>query len=297
MTAPVSTPTRRSRGVVSLLRGITATWTGKLGLALVLLVLAAVLFAPLLAPYDPAEQDIAARLQGPSAEHLLGTDALGRDLLSRAIFGARIALSVAVPAGIIALVIGLLLGVLAGYLGGWVDRVLVVVMDSMQAFPAVILALTLLTLLGPSQRNVTLVIAITFAPAYARMARASVFVVREEAYIEAEQSLGAGRLRILARHVIPNIIAPLFILVAINIPVAVTIDSGLSFLGLGVPPPDPSWGVMLNEGFDRVRESPWPLVVPALALVVATLGFTLLGETLRDHLDPRLSGTRGFSRA
>lgn len=297
MSATVS-PTRRSaRGIVGLARGVTATWTGKLAVALVLLVLAAVVFAPLLAPHDPATQDIASRLQGPSAQHLLGTDALGRDLLSRAIYGARIELSVAFPAGIIALVLGLLLGVLAGYLGGRIDRLLVVVMDSMQAFPAVILALTLLTLLGPSQRNVTLVIAISFAPAYARMARASVFVVREQSYIEAEQSLGAGRVRILVRHVVPNIIAPLLILVAINIPVAVTVAAGLSFLGLGVPPPAPSWGVMLNEGFERVRDSPWPLAVPALALVIATLGFTLLGETLRDHLDPRLSGTRGFSRA
>jgi len=297
MTTTTRTRGRRTRGLLSLARGMTATWTGTLAAVLVLLVLAAVVLAPVLAPYDPAAQDIDARLQGPSASHLLGTDALGRDLLSRAIFGARIALAVAIPAGVIALVIGLVLGVLAGYLGGRIDRLLLVVMDSMQAFPAVILALALLSLLGASQRNLTLVIAVTFAPAYARMARASVFVVREQPYIEAEQSLGAGRLRILVRHVVPNIIAPLFILVAINIPVAVTIAAGLSFLGLGVPPPAPDWGVMLNEGFDRVRESPWPLAVPALALVIATLGFTLLGETLRDHLDPRLSGTRGFSRA
>lgn len=281
---------------IGLARGVTTTWTGTLALGLVVVVLLAVAFAPLLAPYDPASQDIAVRLQGPSAEHLLGTDSLGRDLLSRAIYGARIALSVAIPAGIIGLVIGLVLGVLAGYLGGRTDRVLVVLMDSMQAFPAVILALALLTLLGPSQRNVTLVIAITFAPAYARMARASVFVVREQSYIEAERSLGASNIRILVRHIVPNIIAPLFILMAINVPVAVTIASGLSFLGLGVPPPEPSWGVMLSEGFDRVREAPWPLIVPALALVITTLGFTLLGEQLRDHLDPRLSGTRGVSR-
>lgn len=281
---------------IGLARGVTTTWTGTLALGLVVVVLLAVAFAPLLAPYDPASQDIAVRLQGPSAEHLLGTDSLGRDLLSRAIYGARIALSVAIPAGIIGLVIGLVLGVLAGYLGGRTDRVLVVLMDSMQAFPAVILALALLTLLGPSQRNVTLVIAITFAPAYARMARASVFVVREQSYIEAERSLGASNIRILVRHIVPNIIAPLFILMAINVPVAVTIASGLSFLGLGVPPPEPSWGVMLSEGFDRVREAPWPLIVPALALVTTTLGFTLLGEQLRDHLDPRLSGTRGVSR-
>lgn len=296
MSAVAPARPRRSRVLAWMSSGVASTWIGTFSLFLVAMVLVAVIFAPQLAPYDPAAQDIAARLQGPSAEHLLGTDTLGRDLLSRAIFGARIALSVAIPAGAIALVIGLTLGVLAGYLGGRTDRVLVVLMDSMQAFPAVILALALLTLLGASQRNVTLVIAITFAPAYARMARASVFVVREQSYIEAERSLGANNPRILIRHVVPNIIAPLFILMAINIPVAVTIASGLSFLGMGVPPPEPSWGVMLSEGFDRVRDTPWPLVVPALALVIATLGFTLLGETLRDQLDPRLSGTRGFSR-
>lgn len=275
--------------------GILSTWQGYFALALVLLVVVAVVFADWLAPYDPAAQDISARLQGPSAEHLLGTDALGRDLLSRAIFGARIALSVAIPAGALGLVVGLTFGAVAGYFGGRVDRVLVVLMDSAQAFPSVILALALLTLLGPSQRNVTLVIAFTFAPAYARMARASVFVVREQPYIEAERSLGASNFRILTRHVIPNIIAPLLILMAINIPVAVTVDSGLAFLGMGVPPPEPSWGVMLSDGFDRVRETPWPLLVPASALVIATLGFTLLGEILRDQLDPRLSGARGGS--
>lgn len=281
------------RASLDVTRGVAASWTGVLSLVLVGLVLLAVAFAPLLAPYDPLAQDIAARLQGPSGEHLLGTDSLGRDLLSRAIFGARIEMSVAIPAGLIALVLGLTIGVVAGYVGGRTDRVLVVLMDSMQAFPAVIFALALLSLLGPSQRNVVLVIAIGFTPAYARMARASVFVVREQPYIEAERSLAAGNLRILGVHVVPNVIAPLFILMAINVPVAVTIASGLSFLGLGVPPPEPSWGVMLADAFDHVWDSPWPLLVPALALVLTTLGFTLLGESLRDHLDPRLSGVRG----
>ncbi|MGH3097590.1 MAG: ABC transporter permease [Streptosporangiales bacterium] len=296
MSALVQSVRRGGHVSADVTRGVAASWAGVLAMVLVAAVLLAVAFAPQLAPYDPMQQDIAARLQGPSSEHWLGTDTLGRDLLSRAIFGARIAMSVAIPAGIIALAIGLTIGVVAGYLGGRTDRVLVVLMDSMQAFPAVILALALLTLLGPSQRNVTLVVAITFAPAYARMARASVFVVREQPYIEAERSLAAGNLRILIRHVVPNIIAPLFILMAINVPVAVTIASGLSFLGLGVPPPEPSWGVMLSEGFDRVRDTPWALLVPALALVVTTLGFTLLGESLRDYLDPRLAGARGGPR-
>lgn len=297
MTAVVE-PTRRAIGAtLATLRDIGGRKTGLLSLLLVGALLLVVVLAPVIAPYHPAAQDIAARLEGPSSEHWLGTDHLGRDLLSRAIFGARIALSVAVPAGALALLVGLLIGVLAGYLGGRTDSVLVVLMDSMQAFPAVILALALLSLLGPSLQNTILVIAVTFAPAYARMARASVFVVREEPYIEAERSLGASNLRILGVHVLPNIIAPLFILMAINVPVAVTIEAGLSFLGLGVPPPDPSWGVMLSDGFRRVRETPWPVLVPGLALVLTTLGFTLLGEALRDRLDPRLSGvSKGMGR-
>jgi peptide/nickel transport system permease protein len=281
---------RAAAGALDTVRDIAGRKTGLLSLVLVAGLLVVVVLAPVLAPHDPAAQDIAARLEGPSWEYWLGTDHLGRDLLSRAIFGTRIALSVAIPAGILALLIGLLIGVVAGYRGGRTDSFLVVVMDSMQAFPAVILALGLLSLLGPSLRNTILVVAVTFAPAYARMARASVFVVREEPYIEAERSLGASNRRILAVHVLPNIIAPLFILMAINIPVAVSIEAGLSFLGLGVPPPEPSWGVMLADGFRRVRETPWPVLVPGMALILTTLGFTLLGEALRDRLDPRLSG-------
>jgi peptide/nickel transport system permease protein len=289
--AKAPSPVRRlAGGLVRLVRDIASSRAGLLALVLVAGLLVVAALAPVLAPYSPSAQDIPARLQGPSAQHWAGTDELGRDLLSRAMFGTRIALYVALPAGLLALVFGLLIGTLAGYLGGRTDRVLVVLMDSMQAFPAVILALALLALLGPSLRNEIVVIAITFAPAYARMARASVFVVREEPYIEAERSLGASGRRIVLLHMLPNIVAPLFILMAVNVPVAVSIEAGLSFLGLGVPPPEPSWGVMLSEGFRQVQETPWPIVVPGLALVLTTLGFTLLGEALRDHLDPRLSG-------
>jgi peptide/nickel transport system permease protein len=292
MTLPTASSTlrRRALGVARLVRDIASTRTGLLALVLVGGLLVVVALAPQLAPYSPSAQDIPSRLQGPSAQHWVGTDELGRDLLSRAMFGARIALYVALPAGLLALAVGLLIGTLAGYLGGRTDRALVVLMDSMQAFPAVILALALLALLGPSLRNEIVVIGVTFAPAYARMARASVFVVRGEPYIQAERSLGATGSRIVLLHMLPNIIAPLFILLAVNVPVAVSIEAGLSFLGLGVPPPEPSWGVMLSEGFRQVQETPWPILVPGFALVLTTLGFTLLGEALRDHLDPRLSG-------
>jgi len=199
-------------------------------------------FAPLLAPYNGAAQDIADRLQGPSAQHVLGTDALGRDLLSRIMLGLRIELGVAIPAVAAAFMIGLLLGVVAGYVGGRTDSAIIVILDSMQAFPSVVLALVLVAVLGPSLTNLIVVIAITFAPQSARVARASVLAVRQEPFIEAEQSLGARPSRMIVVHVLPNILAPLFILLAMNIPSAITVEAGLSFLGMGVQPPTPSWG-------------------------------------------------------
>jgi peptide/nickel transport system permease protein len=265
---------------------------GLFGLVVVVgLVLVAIL-APQVAPYSVGTQDIANRLEGPTASHLLGTDELGRDLLSRLVFAVRIELSVAVPAVLIALALGILLGLTSGYLGGRTDNALILVMDSIQSFPAVILALALLALLGPSLKNLIVVIAVTFTPQYARVARASVLKLKKESFVEAERSLGAGNLRIAAIHILPNIIAPLFILLAMNIPSAIAIEAGLSFLGVGVQPPTPSWGGILAEGFERVRETPWPIVWTGLALAVTTLGFTMLGETLRDIVDPRLSGAR-----
>ncbi len=270
--------------------------TGLAGLVIVLGLALVAVAAPLVAPYDHAAQDIANRLQGPSQSHVLGTDHLGRDLLSRIIFGARVELGVAVPAVTAALVLGLLLGVTAGYLGGKADNAVIVVMDSIQAFPPVILALTVLALLGPSLRNVLLVIAITFSPQYARVARASVLALKQNPFVEAERAFGASSPRILAVHVLPNIMAPLFILLAMNIPSAIAVEAGLSFLGVGVQPPTPSWGVILSEGFERVRDAPWPIISTGGALILTTLGFTMLGETLRDVVDPRLRAVRAGPR-
>ena len=288
----VSVPAQRPRlafvGRGSVLGRLVRRPAGLFGLVVVVGLGLAAVFAPLVAPYDPADQDIANRLEGPSASHLLGTDHLGRDLLSRIIFGARVELGVAVPAVSIALVLGLLLGVTAGYRGGRVDNALIVVMDAIQSFPSVVLALTVLAVLGPSLRNVLLVIAITFSPQYARVARASVLAVKQNPFIEGARALGATSPRIVTVHVLPNIVAPLFILLAMNIPSAIAVEAGLSFLGVGVQPPTPSWGVILAEGFERVRDAPWPVISTGLALVLTTLGFTLLGETLRDVIDPRL---------
>lgn len=267
---------------------------GLLGSLIVIIFIILVVFAPWVAPYSFEEQDIPSMLQGPSEAHWLGTDHLGRDLWSRIVYGARIALGVAVPSVFFALLGGVILGLLAGYIGGFFDDVVLVFLDSIQAFPAVILALTILALLGPSLVNVVLVIGLAWTPGYARVVRAQVLTTKQNQYIEVEQSLGATRFRILISHILPNIIAPLLILAAMDLPVVITFEAGLSFLGLGVRPPTPSWGVILADGFNFIRQSPWPIVWSGLTLIITTLGFTLFGETLRDVLDPTLSGTRGI---
>jgi peptide/nickel transport system permease protein len=267
---------------------------GALGFFIVLAFMLTVVFAPLIAPYGFAEQDIPSMLQGPSRAHVLGTDHLGRDLLSRLVYGSRIALSVALPAVGVALAAGLTLGLIAGYAGGVIDDVALVLFDSIQAFPPVILALAILALLGPSLANVVLVIGLTWTPGYARIARAQVLTTKQEPYVEVERALGASQGRILFSHILPNIIAPLLILAAMDLPVVITFEAGLSFLGLGVRPPTPSWGVILAEGFNFIRQTPWPITWAGLTLIISTLGFTLFGETLRDVLDPALSGTRGI---
>jgi len=292
LTGPSSRPNRRrrARGAIG---SILTTPGGTIGTVIVVGLVVLAIFGPELAPYSFSAIDVNATLQGPSLHHLLGTDALGRDILSRLIFGTRIELEVAVPAVAAALGAGLVLGMLGGYLGGLVDNVVVLLMDTFQSFPAIVLALALLTVLGPSLRNLIIVIAVAFTPNYARTSRALVLSVKQNQYILAERALGAGRIRIMVRHVLPNIIAPLFILLAMDTPSAITTEAGLSFLGLGVPPPNPSWGTILSEGFNSIFQAPWAVLFASLALGIATIGFLTFGEALRDVLDPRV---RGVSR-
>ncbi len=287
---PSPTRRRRARGTVG---SILTTPGGLIGTVIVLGLIVLAIFGPELAPYSFSAIDVNAPLQGPTLHHLLGTDQLGRDILSRLIYGTRIELQVAVPAIAIALGVGLLLGMLGGYLGGLVDNVVVLITDTFQSFPAIVLALALLTVLGSSLRNLVIVIAVAFCPNYARTSRALVLSVKQNQYILAERALGAGRLRIMARHVLPNIVAPLFILLAMDTPSAITTEAGLSFLGLGVPPPNPSWGSILSDGFSSIFQAPWAVLFASLMLGIATIGFLTFGEALRDVLDPRL---RGVSR-
>jgi peptide/nickel transport system permease protein len=297
----VAVPERRSvvvpgRSVARVLREVARRPAGRFGLFVIGALLVIVVFTPLISPYHPAAQHIVDRLQGPSWRYPLGTDDLGRDLLSRIFYGTRVALGVAFPAVVGAVLLGLLLGTVAGYAGGKIDNALIVVFDTLQAFPAVILALSLISLLGPSLRNVIIVIIVSFAPGYGRVSRALVLSVKQNSFVEAERSLGASDVRIATIHVVPNILAPLCILIAMDIPSAIVVESGLSFLGLGVQPPTPSWGSILSEGFDRVRDTPWPVLWTGFALMLTTLGFTMFGETLRDVIDPRFAGLRRLRR-
>jgi len=265
---------------------------GKLSLILVLLLFLLIVFAPLVAPYDPAEQNIKRKLEGPSSDYWLGTDHLGRDLFSRLVFGTRVALGTAIPSVTAAMALGIILGLAGGFVGGSLDNVILVFMDTLQAFPAIILTLSLLALLGASATNVIIVIAVAYTPGYARIVRAQVLAIKAQPFVEVERSLGASNLRIVLIHILPNILAPLVILLAMDLPTAITLEAGLSFLGLGVKPPTPSWGIILADGFSKIRISYWPVLWASLTLMITTLAFTLFGETLRDVLDPKLSGTR-----
>ena len=276
-------PTRASA-----LRHLLADPLGRFGLVLVLMILLTAVFANVIAPYNPAAIAIPDRLQGPSLAHLFGTDQLGRDVFSRVVLGARIALEVAMIAISLALALGGALGLAAGYGPRWLDNILVLVFDTIRSFPTIMFALALVTLIGPSLETVIVIVVVTFAPSYGRIVRAQTQSLKHAEFILAERSLGAGAARILAVHVVPNIVGPLFILASMDIPVVITIEAGLSFLGFGVRPPTPSWGTVLNDGYAFIGNTPWIILAGGLPLVLSTLGFTFLGEALRDAIDPRL---------
>ncbi|MGI9334463.1 MAG: ABC transporter permease [Gammaproteobacteria bacterium] len=261
---------------------------GLTGLLLVVLFIAGAAFAPYLTPHSPTKIDVPHRLEPPSAQFILGTDQLGRDTFTRVLYGGRVALRVAAIAVSIGLACGLVLGMIAGYGPRWLDNALMLVFDTINSFPAIMLALAIITLTGPSLQMIIVVVVINSIPSYGRIARTQTLSLRHTEFILAERALGAGMVRVLARHVMPNVIGPLLILAAMNVPVVVTIEAGLSFLGLGVRPPTPSWGSILADGRQIIRDTPWPVIAGGLPLIATTIGFTFLGEALRDILDPRL---------
>jgi len=268
--------------------GVRKDPLGMLGLVIVIVIILATIFASVLAPYDPLEVDVYNRLQEPTWQHWLGTDQLGRDVLSRVLYGGRVALKVALVAIVVAMSTGLMLGMLAGYGPKWLDRVLVICFDTMRSFPTIMFALAIVALIGPSLNTVIVVIIITSIPSYARIVRTQTLALRGEDFILAERAMGASTARIMSRHILPNIAAPLFVMASMDVPAVVGIEAGLSFLGLGVSPPTPSWGSILNDGYSYLRNSPWPIIAGGIPLILITLGFTFFGESLRDVLDPKL---------
>jgi peptide/nickel transport system permease protein len=256
-------------------------------LLLALFVLAG-LTAPWLAPHNPASIDLLHRLESPSAAHLAGTDELGRDTLSRLLWGARLSLAVSVSVVAVSLALGLAIGGLAGYIGGIVDTALTTfAMNTFLALPGILLAIAFAAFLGPGFTNLVLALAIGGWAGYARLVRAQVMAVRDREYVDAARALGAGGLRIFFRHILPNIIQPIVVQAAIGMAGVILAEATLSFLGLGIPAPAPSWGSMLNDARSHLFDSPHLVLFPALAVAAAVLGFNFLGDALRDQLDPR----------
>lgn len=275
-------------GVHELIRRVLRDPLGLLGLVLVVIVLGSAIFADIVAPYDPARIDVLNKLQGPSAAHWLGTDQLGRDTLSRIIHGARVAMGIAVFSIGIGAFVGLILGILAGYGPRWLDSLLIFFFDSLSAIPLILFALTVIVILGPGTATLIFVIAVISIPVYGRLVRAQTLSLRRSEFILAEESMGASLPRIVGIHLLPNVLGPLVILVSMDIPTVVALEAALSYLGLGVKPPTPSWGTILYDGYTSLRTNPTLVVAAGIPLVIATLGFTFLGESLRDALDPKL---------
>ena len=262
------------------------------GLILVILIFLIAIFANLLSPYDPGKTDVSLKLKPPSLRNYLGTDQLGRDVFSRMLHGSRISLTVGFIAVAISILIGVLVGATAGYYGGWVDSSLMRFVDTMLCFPSFFLILTVVALMGPSLINIMIVIGITSWMGTARFVRAEFLSLRERDFVQAARSLGVKDSRIIFQHILPNALAPVFVTATLSVASAILVEAGLSFLGFGVQPPAPSWGNILTEGRTYIFDAWWLTVFPGLAILITVLSFNLVGEGLRDALDPRLRGRR-----
>ena len=261
---------------------------GAFGLLIVISFLIVAIFADVLAPYDPNKIDIINKLQGPSLQHLVGTDQLGRDTLSRLIHGTQIALLVAVVSISLAVLMGSIFGAIAGYGPAWLDFVIMLMFDTMRSYPVIMFALAVVVLFGPSLTTIMVIIVATSFPTYGRLMRTQTQTLRKSEYILSAQALGISTPRILLKHVLPNTIGPILIVASMDVPFVIALEAGLSFLGLGVRPPTPSWGSILNDGYTYIRNSSWILFSAGAPLILVTIGFTFLGEQLRDILDPKI---------
>jgi len=259
---------------------------------IVIILLLTAIFGPVLAPYDPNAIDMANRFAPPSLSHLFGTDAFGRDILSRIMVGARISLQVGIIAVGLSATVGSLLGLVAGYTGRITDEIIMRAMDILFAFPAILLAIAIMAALGRGVGNAMIAIGVVYVPIFARLARGAVLSLREEEFVEAARAIGSSNGRIMFRHILPNTLSPLIVETTLSLSFAILAEAALSFFGLGTQPPDPSWGRMLSEGRAYFQQSAWLGIFPGLAIMLTVLGFNLLGDGLRDALDPRLKNVR-----
>ena len=253
---------------------------------LIALVLLLAVFAPLVAPYGEAEQDVLARLQPPSAAHWFGTDELGRDVLSRILYGSRLSLAIGILPSVISLVIGIVLGLLAGYFGGWADYVIMRLAEVMLSVPSLLLAMVVMYTLGSSTVNLFVALSMVGWASVARVVRSQTLSLKESEYVEAAQSIGVSRFNIMRRHILPNCVPSLIVLFTLNVPAAILSESSLSFLGIGAQPPAASWGLMVNQSKQFLFTQPWLALAPCVAIMVVVLAFNFLGDGLRDVLDP-----------
>ena len=262
--------------------------SGVIGVTIILCFVLIAILAPLIATHDPREVNVIERLKSWSPEHYFGTDRAGRDIFSRIVYGSQISIKIGLVAMTFSISIGALVGIIAGYYGGWLDNVVMRLMDMMLAMPSILLAMVIITILGQSLTNAIIAVSIVYIPQYARILRASVLKIREEEYVMAARVIGAGDFRILTTAVIPNCLAPLIVQATLGMGAAILDAAGLSFLGLGAEIGEPEWGAMLNENRALIRRAPWTVMTPGAAIFLIVLGFNLLGDALRDVLDPQV---------
>jgi peptide/nickel transport system permease protein len=287
----IDTTTPRISEFQRMRRVFFGRWIVVFGLVIILIILITAMFAPWLAPHDPYQQNLDQTLLQPSRVHPLGTDSLGRDTLSRIIYGSRNSLMVGIIALGIAASIGMTMGLLAGYLGGWIDNLLMRFIDALMCFPMILLALVIATLLGNGLKNVMIALGIAMLPGYARLMCAQVLSTKENDYILAARSIGAGSLRTMLRHILPNCLPPLIVLITMQIGAAILAEAGLSFLGVGIQPPNAAWGTMVSDGQSYLLTNPLLSAAPGIAIMLVVFSFNMIGDGLRDALDPRLRGT------
>ena len=267
-------------------------WSTTWGIGIVILVLLLAVLGPAVCPYNPTEQHIRDRLQGPDTTHLLGTDQYGRDVLSRTILGARPSLAIAVLSMLLSMLIGVPLGILAAYHGRWLDSLVLRFVDVMMSFPTLVLGAAIAAVLGAGFFKVVLAIGIAFIPRFIRLARAPVLIIRETAYVEAARAIGMSTTRLLARHVLPNALGEVLVVATLWMATAIRVEASLAFLGLGVQPPTPSWGSMIREGVNRLATAPWMAIAPGVAVLLFVLGINLIGDGMRDVFDPRIQSRK-----